>query len=407
MERRCRRLILISTIALVCCWSQPGFGSGFALYEVGARGSALGGAMVGRADDPSAIFYNPAGITQLPGLRVMGGISLIIPNVDVVTGWGPVTTGTHMQDQVFFPPHLYLSYQIPASPLWLGLGVFSPFGLGVEFDSAWPGRINNIKTSISSININPTFAVKITDYLAVGAGLDLMVFNVEMRRVLPLPLLGFQDTTIKAHSLGCGWNAGLLVKPTDYLSFGISYRSQVRQQLKGEATFTPGSLLNADAQGKIILPDMFFAGVMFKLIKPLSVEVGFIYTRWSRFRQLEINFNNVLGPVSEEKNWRDVWRVQLGLEYRAADWLDLRAGYAFDQEPIPDQYADYIVPASDRHYFSFGPGFRWRKWTLDLSYTFMFMADRAINNSRSVGVLPSNYENRYAHILGLSLGYRF
>src|SRR4030042_7137709 len=140
MERRCRRLIPTLALALVCCWNQAGFGSGFALYEAGARGTALGGAMVGRADDPSAIFYNPAGIPQLPGLRVMGGFSPIIPNTDVVTRLGPVSTGTHMQDQVFFPPHLYLSYQIPASPMWLGLGVFSPFGLGVKFARAWPGR---------------------------------------------------------------------------------------------------------------------------------------------------------------------------------------------------------------------------------------------------------------------------
>ena len=181
----------------------------------------------------------------------------------------------------------------------------------------------------------------------------------------------------------------------------------MRQNLQGRATYTPASLLNADAQGKVILPDMIFTGVMFKPMKSLSVEAGFIYTRWSLFRQLDLHFNNPLGTLSEVKNWRDVWRVQVGVEYRAADWLDLRAGYAFDQEPVPDQYADYIVPASDRHYFSFGPGFRWRHWTLDLSYTFMFMADRTINHSQTLGVLPSTYENRYAHILAFSLGYRF
>lgn len=407
MERRYGWLILALTLGLVFIWNQPGFGSGFALYEAGARASALGGAMVARADDPSAIFYNPAGITQLEGLRVMGGISPIIPNTDVVTRLGPVSTGNHMKDKVFFPPHFYVSFHVPSSPLWLGLGVFSPFGLGVEFDSGWPGRFNNIKTSISSVNINPTVAVKITDYLAAGAGLDFMFFTFEQRRALPVPFLGAQDTMIKAESVGYGVNAGLLFKPTDYFSAGVSYRSQVRQKLNGDVAFAPASFLNTDVEGKVILPDMIFTGVMFKPIKQLSVEAGFIYTRWSLFRQLDIHFANALGTLSEKKNWRDVWRVQLGVEYRAADWLDLRAGYVYDQEPIPDEFADYIVPASDRHYFSFGPGFRWRQWTLDLSYTIMLMADRTINNSQTLGVLPSTYQNRYAHILGLSLGYRF
>jgi long-chain fatty acid transport protein len=262
MRRQCRRLIPPLALALICIWHQSGFGSGFALYEAGARAGALGGAMVGRADDPSAIFYNPAGITQLPGFRVMAGFSPIIPNTDITTRVGPVSAATHMQDKVFFPPHFYLTYQVPASQLWLGLGVFSPFGLGVEFDSAWPGRVNNIKTSIGSVNINPTIAAKITDYLAVGAGLDIMVFTFEMRRVLPIPLLGFQDTEITAESLGFGGNVGLHFKPADYFSAGISYRSQVKQKLHGSATFNPTGLLNADVRGDVTLPDMIFAGIM-------------------------------------------------------------------------------------------------------------------------------------------------
>lgn len=324
----------------------------------------------------------------------------------MVTQFGPATTRTHLKDNPFFPPHFYLSYQIPVAPVWLGLGVFSPFGLGVEYNSNWPGRFNDIKTSISTVNINPTVAIQLTNYLAVGAGLDLMFFHYEMRRALPLPLLGVQDTTVKGDSLGYGANVGLHFKPTDYFSAGISYRSQVRQNINGTATFSPASILNTKAQGKVILPDMIFTGVMFKPLKPLSVEVGFIYTRWSLFRQLDIHFNT-LGTLSEVKNWRDTWRLQLGVEYRAADWLDLRAGYAFDQEPIPDEFADYSVPASDRHCFSLGPGFRWKDWTMDLSYTFMFMADRTINYSQVQGFLPCAYQNRYAHILGLSLGYHY
>ena len=52
---------------------QPVYGAGFGLYEGSARGNALGGTLVGRADDPSAIYYNPAGITQLKGTQIEGG----------------------------------------------------------------------------------------------------------------------------------------------------------------------------------------------------------------------------------------------------------------------------------------------------------------------------------------------
>lgn len=392
--------------AAVLMGAQPGFAAGFALYEAGARSSALGGAMVGRADDLSAIFWNPAGITQLPGLRAMIGATAIMPRTDIDTRFGPVTTRTGMKEDVFFPPHVYLSYDIGGS-VWLGLGVFSPFGLGVEYAPDWPGRINNIKTTIDTLNINPNIAFKVTDYLSLAVGLDAMHLGYETRRTLPLFPLGLQDTTLKADSFGYGFNAGVHVKPTDYLSAGISYRSQVRQKLKGDATFAPAGFLSAPIQGSIILPDMIFAGVMVRPIKPLTVEVGLVWTHWSLIRQLDISFNNPLGTLSELKQWHDTWRAQLGVEYRAADWLDLRAGYVFDEEAIPGTYADYVVPASDRHQFSLGAGFHWRNWTLDLSYSYLFMVDKEINNSRAIGVLPSEFKNRQVNLVGVSLGFKY
>jgi long-chain fatty acid transport protein len=51
-------------------------------------------------------------------------------------------------------------------------------------------------------------------------------------------------------------------------------------------------------------------------------------------------------------------RAQLGVEYRLREWLDLRAGYAFENEPMPNQYLDYLVPTTGhRHNISFGTGF--------------------------------------------------
>ncbi|MFW6036528.1 MAG: hypothetical protein ACOCPS_01720, partial [Desulfonatronovibrio sp.] len=47
------------------------YSAGFSLYEWGARGTSMGGTMIGRADDPSAVAYNPAGITQLEGIQTM------------------------------------------------------------------------------------------------------------------------------------------------------------------------------------------------------------------------------------------------------------------------------------------------------------------------------------------------
>jgi long-chain fatty acid transport protein len=405
---RSRSWLQILAMALLALFSAapPAAGSGFALYEMGARASALGGAMVARADDPSALFFNPAGITQLPGLQFMAGFTAIMPTVEIDTHLGPLTQVNNMRETPFFPPHLYGTYQL--SPrVWLGMGIFAPFGLGVEFSPTWPGRINNIKTSISSMDLNPTIAVKVNDQISLAAGLDVMYFNFYMRRDLPLPLLGFQDTSLKGDSWGVGANVGVHFKPADFLAIGVSYRSQVKQTVGADAKFAPAAFLNADASGSIILPDMILAGVMFKPIPRLSLEVGCIWTHWGLFHQLDFKFNNPLGTLSEPKKWHDAWRWHLGAEYRVNDWLDLRAGYIFDQEPMSDLDADFIVPTSDRHFFCVGPGFRWRQFTLDLSYSYMFMGDLDVKVSRALGFVPATYSDRHAHLVGATLGYKF
>jgi long-chain fatty acid transport protein len=383
------------------------YGSGFALFEAGARGSALMGTMVARADDPSAIFYNPAGLVQLPGFQVMGGFSFIVPRAEIVTQFGGVETRTLMDSHVSTVPHFFASYGI-ADRVWLGLGLNSPFGLGIKYNDTWPGGVNVIKANIQTLNLNPTVAVKITDYLAAGAGLDIMYFYFDMKRILPLPLVGPQTLHLEGDTWGLGFNLGLHLKPRDDLSLGISYRSQVRQQVKGPAQFQPYNTLNAPASGSIILPDMIFGGIMVRPLDQLSVEVGVIWTHWSLFRNFEVNFNNALGTLSEQKDWHDTWRGQVGVEYRVLPWLDLRAGYSLENEPMPAGYVDYLVPSSDRrHNFSLGTGFRWRAMTMDLAYTLVYMPDHTVNNSLATGVLPSTFQGRLSHVVVCSLGYKF
>jgi long-chain fatty acid transport protein len=391
-----------------CLSTVPGYGAGFALYEAGARSTSLAGTVVARADDLSAIFYNPAGLVQLPGFQVMAGSTFIFPSTEIVTQLGTNSVSNRMDGGgVPIVPHFFASYQI-AERLWLGLGLNSPFGLGVRYPDSWPGSINVTKASIQTMNFNPTMAVKITDYLSAAAGLDIMYFNLEMNRVLPLPLLGPQSLNIEGHTWGVGFNLGLLLKPLDYLSIGISYRSQIRQQVNGVSHFQPFNGLDADVSGSIILPDTIFTGIMVRPLEKLSVEAGFIWTHWSLFKSFNLRFDNFLNTLSEKKDWHDTWRGQLGVEYRVLPWMDLRAGYAYENEPIPDKFADYLVPtAGRRHSFCFGTGFRWQAITLDLAYSLVYNPDRTISNSQTIGVFPSIYQDRLNQEFILSLGYKF
>jgi long-chain fatty acid transport protein len=407
MGRKSRWCLRWAVLGWLLANAVPAYGSGFALYEAGARSSSLAGAMVARADDLSAIFYNPAGLVQLPKAQLMCGFTTFVPRVEIATHLGPETTPTLMQSRVSWAPHVFASYQA-GERVWLGFGLNSPFGLGVEYDASWPGNVNLIKATIQTLNLNPTVAVKITDYLSVGAGLDIMYLSFNMERLLPLPLIGPQALDLQGGSWGLGFNLGVLLKPCDYLSLGISYRSQVRQQVHGHARFRPYNDLDSHASGSIILPDMIFAGIMVRPLPKLSIEGGVVWTHWELFNRLDIKFSNSLGVLAEPKQWQNTWRGQLGVEYKALPWLDLRAGYAFEVEPMPDRFVDYLVPTTDRrHNFAVGTGFHWRAVTLDLSYVMVLMMDRTVSYSRGVGVLPADFQGRLSHVAGMSLSYKF
>ncbi|HOX95236.1 MAG TPA: outer membrane protein transport protein, partial [Syntrophales bacterium] len=185
MRRKTLLWILLSATLVVLMGAGSVFAAGFALYEGSARGLVLGAGLTATADDPSAVFYNPAGITQLKGMQTMVGATLINPRLDVVTG----STLTSMDDNWFFPPHAYFTQQINNRFSW-GMGLFSRFGLGTEFSNTWPGRYSSTKATIQSLELNPNIAFRVADGFSVAAGVSAMWFDANLQRMLNTGALG-------------------------------------------------------------------------------------------------------------------------------------------------------------------------------------------------------------------------
>jgi long-chain fatty acid transport protein len=396
-------------------------GAGFALYEGSARGNALGGTLVGRADDPSAIFFNPAGITQLPGAQVMGGVTFILPQTDVVTDVGDMKITTETEDNVWIPPHLYSTYQHNDS-LWFGLGILSRFGLGTEYDDDWPGRYNIYNAVVKTLTVNPNVAYKVNDKLSLAGGVSAMWFDLELEKKIPSDA-GDIDQNLTGDDWSYGFNLAAHYKACDWISFGASYVSQVEQDVEGDVDFTkpvglPAEIFNdTGASGEITLPDMLFLAVTFYPSDRCSLEVDAVWNGWSSYDKLCIVCDDIIyidpstgQPVqgsTTAKDWDDVWRFQIGVEYAATDWLDLRLGYVFDESPIPDETADYLVPANDRHLYNIGCGMHWEQWVLDLSYTYLDIETRSVDGRPDEGIFDSEFENGVTHLFGISVSYSF
>ena len=392
--------------------AQTVMGAGFGIYEGSARGNAMGTEVTADPASPSVLYNNAAGMTELEGTQFEAGATFIRPSQTVTTRTPAGSVDNEAESKWWTPPHAYATYQMN-DKVWAGLGVFSRYGLGIEYDDDWAGRYNCQEATIQSIDINPSVAFKVLDNLSLAAGLRAEWFEFELYKALPTGT-PFVDPDLQFHmkgdSWGIGYNLGAFYKATDWLSFGLAYDSEIDQEVEGDYSTTHPLLSGGEGSGDITTPGILRFGTSVKATEKLTVNAGIIYTMWSSYDQLAIDFDPaLLGQVpssTTEKDWDDVFRYQLGMEYALTDVWALRAGYIYDETPDPDAHVDYIVPGNDRNLVSLGVGYQKGDFSCDLSYTYLMIKDRDVSARPEEGVLPGEFNDGDAHLIGVSLGYK-
>ena len=345
------------------------FAGGFQLNELGSRAMAQGGAFAARASDPSAIYFNPAGL----GFQTQGelylGTTFILPTISF---YGPVADAndpaikneTKMVSQTFTPLSLYGTCPV-ASNVTVGIGVTNPYGLGTEWPSDWVGKYITTKVDLASFYYTPTVAYKVSDQFSIGAGLNIVTGTVKLdqeENVINTDTHVSIDMNAKA---AYGFNVGLLYKFTPTLSAGVSYRSSVKLNASGNVSFTPQipvvNVIDDDVTASLTLPATGFAGLAYKASPNLTIEADYQYIGWSSYKELTIDFkNDPTKDVTEPKNYSDTYMIRIGGEY-TMDVLKIRAGYSYDHSPVASAYVDPILPDANRNGVCVGLGYQFTK----------------------------------------------
>ena len=228
-------LLTALAVPIVLAAPQPAAGAGFAIHEQGAAATGRGCAVTAVADTPSALYYNPAGLTMQAPFGVELGDTLIVP---LATHVDPATQReTDAEDNVFYPPTVYAAARV-GNGFATGIGVFSPYGLGMEWPAGWVGDEEIRSINLQTFFIDLAVAWRPLEWLSIAAGLDTVIATVELQKGLDFVE---QRGTLHAAgtAFGFGGNAGLLVRILEgRLSFGASYRSAVSLDFAGNADFT-------------------------------------------------------------------------------------------------------------------------------------------------------------------------
>lgn len=418
------RVFVSILTAILCATPSVVSAAGFSIFEAGARALGMGGALTARADDPSAIFFNPAGIARLDNTQVYLGGSLIFASTDF-SGADP-SPGAGMDGKtgtmVFYPVNLHATHKF-SNDIAVGIGLFNNFGLGQdwEYPATFPGRDITFKVQLVTWNLNPTIAWAPNEMFSVGAGVQILYLDVDINRYIVTtgsPGINVGGVNLNANDVSAGFNVGVQACPNDDVVLGASFRSAMNVKPDGDATFnqiftgnpaidgpvSAGFPTDQRVRATVDLPWFVSVGGAYEGVEDWTFEVDVNVFGWSTFSDLTFEFESLPTEVRVQ-DYKNVVSVRAGAAYKLNDRVELRGGYYFDPTPQPRKAMSPFLGDVDRHGVSLGAGYGAGKWWVD-GFGLLLLTSSRSTNGESLDGLDGTYDPS-ASILGANVGFRF
>lgn len=401
------------------------YGTGFRLPDQDAFATARGEAFVATADNPSAIYYNPAGIAQLHGHNFRAGVYAI----DLEPSYDAPSGGSFDGDDNFHAvPQFFYTYSPEKCPLSFGLGAYAPYGLGNKWPQDTGFRTVGTEASLAYFTISPAVAWKVSETLSIGAGLTVNYADTELSQGIVWPSQPYDKFRFEGSGWALGYNVGLLWKAHEKLSFGAAFRSRTKITLDGHtdaynnvplpsppAPFPiPTFSQRTDAKGDFPFPLMFVVGVSYRPTPKWNLEFNAEYTGWDTMNTVVIRQATPVPPLIPKNvpvvfNWESSWYYEFGVTRYLDNGWRVSAGYIFNENSVPDANYQPLVADLDRHFFSVGAGRVGKRFDFDVAYQFGYGPSRTVSGSAYSGG-GQNADGEYdyiSHAVLVSVGLHF
>lgn len=413
-------MINLSTRApLVACLllalATTAMAGGFSIYEAGAKATGMGCAVTASVDDGSAMFYNIAGMSFMPGTVADLNVMPVAPIMKFgAAGYNEPSYQGETVSQSFIIPGVGVTHN--TGKLAFGVGLSAPFGLGVEWDNPdqFPGRFTSYDVDLATVYITPAVSYMVTPRLALAVGVDIAYQHIELNRrvgqnyggdnqlydVIDAKLEGSSDLNVTPAF-------GMMYKPTPKLSLGVMYHHEKTMKYEGGTgtlTVLDSPLQDAvaalegeyDLSTELGLPHMLSIGAGYQLTPRLYAELNAVHFGWSNFDELALTFDpDPSGSLSSviPEEYEDKWQFRLGLDYTVNDSWSLLAGYARDESPQPKASMGALLPDGSRNDFSFGAQYATGAWRFTASYMAVIGEDRDNLEDGRVAIFPEEADH--------------
>src|SRR5690554_58500 len=419
------KAIRFATLAAVAAPATVMAG-GFSLNEQSA--SQMGAANAGAAANPenaTTVLFNPAGMSRLSGTNISFGAAVLDIDAEAKTSsitatgaigqpddGGDYRNGGDIADLVVLP-NFYMTHEVIVS-IDVGFGIHGAYGLDVDYDDDFAGRLFADKTELTAIAFTPSIAVNNGQGLSMGLGLNIIYAEGRLSRSQDLSRafygaalqqgapeeIAYQSALgapepyadVEGDDIGVTFRVGFLYELSEKTQFGLTAQTGTELNLKGDmevtglpgAPYTPVTSATEKVEVPLAIPESITFGARHKLTDDITLLAGATYARWSRFEELDIvsregntgAVSNILGalgggvpdPINHvTEEWKNTWQFNVGGIWQASPAWAFKAGYAFDESPVNDNFVTARIPSQDRHWLTLGT--QWKDvdsgWTID------------------------------------------
>jgi len=410
----------------------------FAFHEAGARAASLGGAFAARANDASALFYNPAGLAFLQGIRFKAGLAFGDRTLKAYWPAGDANLRSSPND---FQGSLALAWQ-PARRLTLAVGEFSPYSYrsswSPNFSHDWNCRENKLRAT----HIRSVLAVEIFKGFAVSGGVDLVFSSLDWKHFVPVSPEAFAESRHRLHGHGLGFVAGVLWKIVPAIQVGARYQHAVAVDYSGSAyriyyyTGSAGAASGAgggtlqasdpygyfpyqDVVGRLTFPRERAVGAAFTPLSRLTLSMDVQWDRWSDFgdwifEPAEEGSVPDYGTQGVPLGLGDTTHLKAGLEFRPSRRLAVRAGYAHLASSVDAAHRTMVYPDLERNVYSLGFGYEGPVFSIfegderlsDLSFDLFVRYAPAVPGASTFPGYEMTYSSRRL-VFGVGVGFTF
>ncbi|PXX51565.1 long-chain fatty acid transport protein [Pseudomonas sp. LAMO17WK12:I10] len=398
---------------------------GLLLYEIGTDNTGLANAgSAARAQGPSTIAINPAGMSYLAGTQVSAGAQILFGDLTFNRDSATSAPGSESGNVLDPIPggSLFISHQL--NDQWsVGFGSYGDFGLALDYDNDWSGRYFVQSASIAGLSLVPSVAYRFNEQWSVGVGFKVMYGLLQSEAAIdqsPLGLTARADGQYKFKdgAWGYGANVGVIYAPQAGTRIGLAYTSQISLDFEDRLDVNAGNPIVGRLDGLnsklgLSVPQTATLSVYQQLDSQWALLASINWQDWSKFGDIGLEVDpSAAGSRSTtlDAHYNDTYQLAVGAQYQMKPDLLWNFGIAYDTSAVSDSNRTLTVPMGAAWRFATGLTYSLNKETdLNFSWVAVWMGDMPIDQQKTLSGehTSGEFSNAWIQALTGNMTWRF